>query len=93
MHPNTVRYRLRRVADVIGWDATHARDALIVQSALILGAMSESSADAGACPTAADRAVRAPPPIRAGGDRTTTPPHLCGMSTRVRSVSTGRIDR
>ncbi|MFZ7087848.1 PucR family transcriptional regulator [Curtobacterium sp. RRHDQ10] len=44
VHPNTVRYRLRRVADVIGWDATHARDALIVQSALIIGAMSESAA-------------------------------------------------
>ncbi|PZE29922.1 PucR family transcriptional regulator [Curtobacterium sp. MCBD17_034] len=43
VHPNTVRYRLRRVADVIGWDATHARDALIVQSALIIGAMSEST--------------------------------------------------
>jgi len=43
VHPNTVRYRLRRVADVIGWDATHARDALIVQSALIVGAMSESA--------------------------------------------------
>ena len=43
VHPNTVRYRLRRVADIIGWDATHARDALIVQSALILGAMSESA--------------------------------------------------
>ncbi len=40
MHPNTVRYRLRRVADVIGWDATGAREALILQSALILGAMS-----------------------------------------------------
>ncbi len=25
VHPNTVRYRLRRVADIIGWDATHAR--------------------------------------------------------------------
>lgn len=44
VHPNTVRYRLRRVADIIGWDATHARDALIVQSALIIGAMSESAA-------------------------------------------------
>ncbi|MBF4597740.1 helix-turn-helix domain-containing protein [Curtobacterium sp. VKM Ac-2889] len=43
VHPNTVRYRLRRVADIIGWDATNARDALIVQSALILGAMSESA--------------------------------------------------
>ncbi|PPG21621.1 PucR family transcriptional regulator [Rathayibacter toxicus] len=41
VHPNTVRYRLKRVADVIGWDAMGAREALILQSALILGSMSE----------------------------------------------------
>lgn len=41
MHPNTVRYRLKRVAEVIGWDATGAREALILQSALILGSMSD----------------------------------------------------
>lgn len=39
VHPNTVRYRLRRVTDVIGWDATGPRDALILQTALILGAI------------------------------------------------------
>ncbi|WP_185020125.1 MULTISPECIES: CdaR family transcriptional regulator [unclassified Rathayibacter] len=42
VHPNTVRYRLKRVAEVIGWDATGAREALILQSALILGSMSDS---------------------------------------------------
>ena len=36
VHPNTVRYRLRRVSDVIGWDATGPREALILQTALIL---------------------------------------------------------
>ncbi|MCJ1673118.1 helix-turn-helix domain-containing protein [Rathayibacter sp. VKM Ac-2929] len=41
VHPNTVRYRLKRVAEVIGWDATGAREALILQSALILGSMSD----------------------------------------------------
>lgn len=44
VHPNTVRYRLKRVSEVIGWDATGAREALIMQSALILGTISEPDA-------------------------------------------------
>ncbi|UOE45011.1 PucR family transcriptional regulator [Agromyces larvae] len=41
VHPNTVRYRLKRVSDVIGWDATGAREALILQTALIVGSMND----------------------------------------------------
>ncbi|WP_394551931.1 PucR family transcriptional regulator [Agromyces sp. MMS24-JH15] len=41
VHPNTVRYRLKRVSDVIGWDATGAREALILQVALIVGSMTD----------------------------------------------------
>ncbi|KQS22967.1 CdaR family transcriptional regulator [Frigoribacterium sp. Leaf186] len=41
VHPNTVRYRLKRVTDVIGWDATGAREALILQSALVLGSIAD----------------------------------------------------
>ncbi|ROQ41153.1 PucR-like helix-turn-helix protein [Frondihabitans sp. PhB188] len=41
VHPNTVRYRLKRVTDVIGWDATGAREALILQAALILGSIAD----------------------------------------------------
>lgn len=41
VHPNTVRYRLKRISEVIGWDATGAREALILQAALILGAIAE----------------------------------------------------
>jgi len=41
VHPNTVRYRLKRVSDVIGYDATGAREALILQSALIIGSISD----------------------------------------------------
>lgn len=41
VHPNTVRYRLKRVSEVIGWDPTRARESLILQAALILGSMSE----------------------------------------------------
>jgi hypothetical protein len=44
VHPNTVRYRLKRVTQVIGWDATGAREALILQSALILGSMNDHDA-------------------------------------------------
>jgi hypothetical protein len=44
VHPNTVRYRLKRVSDVIGWDATGAREALILQAALIVGSIAEPDA-------------------------------------------------
>ncbi|MGN6687077.1 MAG: PucR family transcriptional regulator [Actinomycetales bacterium] len=37
VHPNTVRYRLRRVAEITGLTATHPRDAYILQLALTLG--------------------------------------------------------
>ncbi|MGB3376748.1 MAG: helix-turn-helix domain-containing protein [Microbacterium sp.] len=39
VHPNTVRYRLKRISEVIGWDATGPREALILQTALILGSI------------------------------------------------------
>ncbi|MFT4233037.1 MAG: helix-turn-helix domain-containing protein [Leucobacter sp.] len=39
VHPNTVRYRLKKVSEVIGWNATGAREALILQSALIAGSI------------------------------------------------------
>jgi hypothetical protein len=41
VHPNTVRYRLKRVSDVIGYDATGARESLILQAALIIGSIAE----------------------------------------------------
>jgi len=41
VHPNTVRYRLKRVSEVIGWDATGAREALILQAALVLGSIAD----------------------------------------------------
>ncbi len=42
VHPNTVRYRLKRISEVIGYDATGAREALILQSALVVGAIAGS---------------------------------------------------
>ncbi len=41
VHPNTVRYRLKKVIDVVQWDPGSARDALTLHIAIIVGAMSE----------------------------------------------------
>jgi sugar diacid utilization regulator len=40
VHPNTVRYRLRRVADLTAFDPMDPRDALALQIALVLGRQS-----------------------------------------------------
>ncbi|GIG25746.1 PucR family transcriptional regulator [Cellulomonas denverensis] len=37
VHPNTVRYRLRRVAEVTGWDPLDPREAFVLQTALAVG--------------------------------------------------------
>jgi hypothetical protein len=37
VHANTVRHRLRRIAEVTGYDLTTPRDALVVRLALVLG--------------------------------------------------------
>ncbi|MEY4042832.1 MAG: hypothetical protein RL529_399 [Actinomycetota bacterium] len=42
VHPNTVRYRLKRISEIIGWDATGPREAFILQVAMVLGSMSET---------------------------------------------------
>ena len=41
VHPNTVRYRLKKVVEVVEWDPGEPRDALTLHLALILGSMSE----------------------------------------------------
>lgn len=41
VHPNTVRYRLKKVADVLDWDPSHPRDALIIHTAIIVGRIGE----------------------------------------------------
>ena len=40
VHPNTVRYRLRQVAETTGWSPTRPREAFALQLALILGRQS-----------------------------------------------------
>lgn len=44
VHPNTVRYRLKRISEIIGWDATGSREAFVLQVAMVLGSMSETDA-------------------------------------------------
>ncbi|MDQ1687152.1 MAG: hypothetical protein QOK42_127 [Frankiaceae bacterium] len=42
VHPNTVRYRLRKATDACGWAVTEARHALVLHAALALGRLAES---------------------------------------------------
>jgi DNA-binding PucR family transcriptional regulator len=44
VHANTVRYRLKRMSEILGWDPSNPRDALVVHTALIVGAISEPEA-------------------------------------------------
>ena len=44
VHPNTVRYRLRRVSDVTGWDPLDARESYVLQTALALGRLDAAAA-------------------------------------------------
>ena len=44
VHPNTVRYRLRRIQELIGWDPTEPGDAFVLKVSLILGQIADSEA-------------------------------------------------
>ncbi len=44
VHPNTVRYRLGRIAQVTGYDITHPREAYVVQQAIALGRLEAAQA-------------------------------------------------
>lgn len=44
VHPNTVRYRLGRIAQVAGYDLTDAREAYVVQTAIAVGRLAEAAA-------------------------------------------------
>ncbi|WP_166984653.1 PucR family transcriptional regulator [Canibacter zhoujuaniae] len=41
VHTNTVRYRLKRIYELIGWQPTEARDAFTLHTALVLGEISQ----------------------------------------------------
>lgn len=42
VHANTVRYRLKRVTEVTGWDPLVPRDAFVLQTALLIGRLREA---------------------------------------------------
>jgi len=42
VHANTVRYRLRRIQDLIGEDVTDARIAFVIQTAIVVGLISDT---------------------------------------------------
>ncbi|WP_240644164.1 PucR family transcriptional regulator [Antribacter gilvus] len=42
VHPNTVRYRLRKVSEITGWDPLDARESFVLQVALALGQLGTS---------------------------------------------------
>ena len=44
VHANTVRYRLRRIQEILGEDATEPRTAFVLQVALMVGAISDTEA-------------------------------------------------
>ncbi len=41
VHPNTVRYRLKKIADELDWDPAEPRDALIIHLAIVIGHIAE----------------------------------------------------
>lgn len=50
VHSNTVRYRLRRVCDVTGWDPLIPREAFVLQTAMVVGRLANSSKTSAARP-------------------------------------------
>lgn len=42
IHANTVRYRLRKIAELIPFDPTHPRDALTIHFAIVLGKIADN---------------------------------------------------
>ncbi len=60
VHSNTVRYRLRRVCDVTGWDPLIPREAFVLQTAMIVGRLSASPK---AAPGKSATVMKAPSPL------------------------------
>lgn len=45
VHPNTVRYRLRRITQIVGWDPTHPREGFVLQVAMAVGRLASAASD------------------------------------------------
>jgi DNA-binding PucR family transcriptional regulator len=67
VHPNTVRYRLRRAAETCGYDVMQPRDAHVVRVALALGRLSDAPRRPGPLAPVTPSAPSAPVPAPAAG--------------------------
>lgn len=47
VHPNTVRYRLKRVSEITGWDATDPREGFVLQMSIAAGRLAAHPPRAG----------------------------------------------
>ena len=81
VHPNTVRYRLRKVAEVTGWDPLDARESFVLAIALAVGRLDVGFAPLGGAPA---RVVESAQP-----DEGSLSPSLAGRSARARQ--SGRV--
>lgn len=63
VHPNTVRYRLKRITDFTGRDPTQPRDAYVLRVASTVGQLNYPAASAG---VAASTVAPVPLPVRSG---------------------------
>ncbi|WP_247826321.1 PucR family transcriptional regulator [Arthrobacter antioxidans] len=63
VHANTVRYRLRRVCDVTGWDPLVPREAYVLQTALVVGRLAppQTTPGPGGAAPGTGRGARATP--------------------------------
>ena len=68
VHPNTVRYRLKRIADFTGRDPTLPRDAYVLRVAATLGRLSRQPQHSNSPNSAAGRVTEVTPKVR-GVDR------------------------
>ncbi|WP_082177674.1 PucR family transcriptional regulator [Arthrobacter sp. RIT-PI-e] len=72
VHANTVRYRLRRVCDITGWDPLLPREAYVLQTALVAGRLSASPVPSSGSATSSGGPGRSG--ASAGSEKTPPPP-------------------
>ncbi|MEQ3553957.1 helix-turn-helix domain-containing protein [Pseudonocardia nematodicida] len=76
VHPNTVRYRLRRVGELVGWAPTTPRGAFVLRTALVADRIARAGDGRGADGPAGT--ATAVPTARAAGRRDTRPERAPG---------------
>ena len=92
VHPNTVRYRLHRVADLTGRDPWDPRDLLVLQTAVILGRLATALTRSGSGPACVTQSpARTPGPAGTTGSLIVPAPNQtnAALCTRVSSAKSG----